>query len=184
MIAATELAAHVAALARAFNVHLEVHEGLSPSGAFAATTTCGKRCVIIHPVIDESTYAVALHELGHQVAPCGSYPVSEFSATYRATGRFGSGRDVRLQLDEERAAWEWARAHALVWTDLMQRVRDIGIASYERSALRVLGHVPGVVACPRCQQRNRLPTAGAARCARCRGPLDAAIPRASRGGKR
>jgi hypothetical protein len=63
--------------------------------------------VHLHPIKSEKAYASALHEIGHI-----------------RTGRFDDA------LTEERQAWEWARANALVWTPTMQREADSCMGSY------------------------------------------------------
>jgi hypothetical protein len=62
----------------------------------------------IHRIHSESAYAVALHEIGHI-----------------RQGRF---EDLLI---EERRAWEWAKANALVWTPTMQRKAEQSMGSYE-----------------------------------------------------
>ena len=62
----------------------------------------------VHPIKSENAYAVALHEIGHV-----------------RTGRFD---DVLI---EERQAWDWARANALVWTPVMQREAEGSTQAYE-----------------------------------------------------
>jgi hypothetical protein len=64
--------------------------------------------VRLHPIDSESAYAVALHEIGHI--------------------RQGPFEDLLI---EERRAWEWAKANALVWTPTMQRTAEQCIRSYE-----------------------------------------------------
>jgi hypothetical protein len=66
------------------------------------------RTVTLRPIKSEKAYALALHEIGHI-----------------RTGRFD---DVLI---EERRAWEWARANALVWTPTMQREADSSLGHYE-----------------------------------------------------
>jgi hypothetical protein len=66
------------------------------------------RTVHLRPIKSEKAYATALHEIGHI-----------------RTGRFD---DV---LTEERRAWDWARANALVWTPTMEREADSSLRHYE-----------------------------------------------------
>jgi hypothetical protein len=66
------------------------------------------RTVHLRPIKSEKAYATALHEIAHI-----------------RTGRFD---DV---LTEERRAWEWAQANALVWTPTMQREADSCMGGYE-----------------------------------------------------
>jgi hypothetical protein len=63
--------------------------------------------VRIHRINSESAYAVALHEIGHI--------------------REGSFEDLLI---EERRAWEWAKANALVWTPTMQRKAEQSMGAY------------------------------------------------------
>lgn len=140
----SKLAQHVTELCAAFGVHLLVRPEMRPDEAAAGTLRADndlpvaqRRCIRIVPVIDESTYAVALHELGHCLSPMGSVNTTEGSRTMRETNRVSTLRDVRLQLEEEHAAWAWAQSYALEWTPLMQYVQDIALASYIEVARRL-----------------------------------------------
>jgi hypothetical protein len=62
----------------------------------------------IHPITSEAAYATALHEIGHL--------------------RQGMHEDV---LVNERRAWEWARANALVWTPTMELEAERSLGQYE-----------------------------------------------------
>ena len=64
--------------------------------------------VRLHRVNSEAAYAVGLHEIGHI--------------------RQGQFEDLMV---EERRAWEWAKANALVWTPTMQRTAEQSMGSYE-----------------------------------------------------
>jgi hypothetical protein len=70
----------------------------------------------LHPITSEVAYAVALHEIGHI--------------------RRGRQDDV---LVNERAAWEWGRENALVWTPTMERAAERSLGDYE---LYELGNAP------------------------------------------
>ena len=72
------------------------------------TADCESGTVRLHRVNSEAAYAVALHEIGHI--------------------RQGLCEDL---LVEERRAWEWAKANALVWTPTMQRKAEQSMGSYE-----------------------------------------------------
>lgn len=65
------------------------------------------RRVRLEIVRGASTYATALHEIGHVVGP--------------QRGR---------RLDKEAQAWRWAEAHAIEWTDAMERLAARCIESY------------------------------------------------------
>jgi hypothetical protein len=66
------------------------------------------RTLRLHPIKSEKGYAAALYEIG-----------------YIRIGRFDDA------LIEERRAWEWARANAMVWTPTMQREADSYLGGYE-----------------------------------------------------
>lgn len=91
----------------------------------------------IAPVTGETTYAVALHELGHCLSPMGMLR-SEMSKDMRSMNRLTTKRDVALQLEEERAAWDWAEHYALEWTPAMQAVKKMCLGAYERRAWHVV----------------------------------------------
>jgi hypothetical protein len=55
--------------------------------------------VTLHPIAREEDYAVALHEIGH----------------------IRNGPEEQEVVVDERRAWDWARANALVWTPAMER---------------------------------------------------------------
>lgn len=141
---AARYAQHVTALARAFGVALIVQHDMDPAAATAGFLRSSRglpfdlkqRVVVIAPVRDESTYAVALHELGHCIHPLGQCTQTEGSREMRLTNQYSTERDVRLQLLEERSAWEWAHHYALEWTPVMQAVEDLGMQSYLRMARR------------------------------------------------
>jgi len=89
----------------------------------------------IAQVTDDARYAIALHELGHRLAPWGGF-FHELSRDMRNTGQFSTMRDVRLRLEEERAAWDWAEKNALDWTITMEHVKQLSLASYGAMAAR------------------------------------------------
>ena len=130
-------AAHITALAAAFKVHLAVCATMRPDEAGAGINKADKdlprerqRLMIkIYPVIDDTTYAVALHELGHCAHAVGSL-IMESSIKMRLTNRVSTLRDVRLQLDGENAAWEWAHHYALEWTASMTAIETFSRESY------------------------------------------------------
>lgn len=133
-----ELAQHVGELAAAFGVRLIViaDKRFAPHDAGAVEVMDGQRAVLISPVIDESTYAVALHELGHCLAPGGMLPEREFSLQYRTTKRPACLRDVKLCIEEEHAAWDWAKHYALYWNNLMDHVHRLSHNNYVKHARR------------------------------------------------
>jgi antitoxin component HigA of HigAB toxin-antitoxin module len=109
---------HVYELAAAFDVRvLELVEA-APETAAASPQLRAIRIGLIH---DETTYAVALHELGHLCSP---------------TGDLSSQRGDRyaLSLTEEEAAWAWARHYALDWTESMEAVKTWALSTYLAAA--------------------------------------------------
>ncbi len=85
---------------------------------------------------NEPAYAAALHELGHLLHPVGRVARREGSLTYRTTGVPSLLRDVRLMIDQEQAAWEWAHQYALEWTEVMTFVEVTCMSEYFRVARR------------------------------------------------
>lgn len=142
-------ARHITELAAAFNVHIVPIDRARPDAAGAGEATVRYRrsrrgpirnarvkFIAVAPVIDETTYAVALHELGHVVHPLGTVNRQEGSPTYRAGGPPVTPRDIRLLLLAEESAWEWAQHYALEWTEPMTAVLDLGLQSYRVAARR------------------------------------------------
>lgn len=128
---------HVQDLAAAFGVRLNINAAMPPHAAGAAQSHAGThKQIMIVPVIDETTYAVALHELGHCLHPTGML-ASQYSSLGRRTGVPQTISDVRMSLLEERSAWEWAHQYALEWTEPMTFVERISLASYESAARRL-----------------------------------------------
>lgn len=137
----TALAQHARDLATAFRIELRLDPARKPHEA-SALTVREKSSVLCHPIVDESTYAVVLHELGHLLGPGGQVPVAE---KLRAPSVVAFHR---LTLHEEECAWAWAHHNALLWTPLMTSVEEFalnnyreGIAEAERTdaTMRMLG---------------------------------------------
>jgi hypothetical protein len=106
---------HAQELAAAFDVRLLEHVRVKPEEAF---TLAQARIVLCAPITDETTYAVALHEIGHLVAPAGVLRNTQ------------TGDRARLMADEEMAAWEWARHYALDWTPVMEQLARWALRTY------------------------------------------------------
>lgn len=132
---AARYARHITDLAAAFHVRLIVRADMPPHFAVALSRV-NEKAVLIAPVIDETTYAVALHELGHHLHPTGTL-FTMWSKRAQQTGAVETMSDARIQLLEERSAWEWARYHALEWTPPMTMVESCSLSSYERIARRL-----------------------------------------------
>jgi hypothetical protein len=125
VFAPERLAQHARDLAQAFSINLIEDPALPPHRATAEMKDV-RRLVTCHPVIDETTYAVVLHELGHHLSPNGHLPSSEKRLMD------GIVRFARLEIVEEEAAWAWAQHNALLWTPLMGYVMDLAMGSYHR----------------------------------------------------
>jgi len=117
---AGELQAHARELAAAFNVRLIESAQLQPDEALGIS---GLRVALCAVITDETTYAVALHEIGHLASPTGV-----------VRGLVDGQRGNLLRIEED-AAWAWARHYALVWTPLMDRIARWAEGTYaERPA--------------------------------------------------
>lgn len=129
---------HIIDLATAFNVELMAAPTAEASAAGYVTAdkplplAQRRRLICIVPVTDETSYAIALHELGHALSPMGMI-------LDKGSNELDSASDIRLRLAEEEAAWEWAQHYALDWTCAMEQVKAIGLKSYQDMATRYLG---------------------------------------------
>ena len=99
-----------------------------------------QRVVMIVPITGEVEYAVLLHELGHILAPTG-FLRQGMKVTDTVTLPV-----LRLIVEEEWSAWEWAKHYALDWTPTMEHVCSITLGGYEeelqnRIALERLGEL-------------------------------------------
>lgn len=77
------------------------------------------RRITIGRVKGQKSYAIALHEIGHILGP----------------------RQTSHRLEKEVGAWEWAKAHAMAWTDAMDDRMQTFLLSYLRWSLRRRGNV-------------------------------------------
>lgn len=119
---------HVLELAAAFNVEVILDPRLPPDAAGAGEhPITGRRYIMIAGVTDECTYAVALHELGHCVSPTGILRTSKEREQFTI-------RTIKLRLEEEIGAWQWAKRHALEWTPAMVNVRKMTFGTYLKEA--------------------------------------------------
>lgn len=132
-------AQHICELCSAFCVRMLLKD-MAPDLAAAGHlhSDPNDKCIVIARVIDDTTYAVALHELGHCVHPLGMLYL-ECSKTMRTKQQLATSRDVRLQLLSEQSAWEWAHHYALEWTEAMTFVERSSMKSYTDNARRLLG---------------------------------------------
>jgi hypothetical protein len=80
------------------------------------------------------SYAVALHELGHLIAPDGCLRKKYASAFNMAT-QLRTPWDYDVIICDEMAAWAWARKRALVWTPTMWRAMRWALHTYEQGRI-------------------------------------------------
>ena len=99
---------------------LEAH-GMPPELAVSAPEL---RRVILPTIADDTSYAIALHEIGHIVAKNG-HGISK-----GMSGDLSDPMYVYDLLTEEFAAWAWARAQAIDWTVGMEQTEKLAIMSY------------------------------------------------------
>lgn len=118
---AAELQAHAHALAKAFDVRLVEDARFKPEEAVGVG---GLRVVLMTVIADETTYAIALHEIGHLASPTG------------IVRHVCAGDRGNLMRVEEAAAWAWARHYALEWTPVMEAVAQWAEGTYERVGRR------------------------------------------------
>lgn len=81
------------------------------------------RSIFCAHIVDETTYAVAMHEIGHLVAKGG---------IIEAVLNLADTNPLKhiLKIQEEFAAWEWARAHACEWTIAMENTQQWAFNTY------------------------------------------------------
>jgi hypothetical protein len=94
--------------------------------------------VIAREVTDETSYVVVLHELGHHLSPFGklrtALKVAEPGPSSPIRERH---RYIKLMLEEEMAAWEWARYNALFWSAGMEQVFQYALNTYTAEEKRI-----------------------------------------------
>lgn len=130
-----DLQRHAHELARAFGVHLIEEARLKPEEAAAVPHL---RAVVVSPIIDETTYAVALHEIGHVASPTGYLRVVKETDNAVEVRQLVSGSHADAQRAEEDAAWEWAQHYALDWTPAMEAVKAYGRGTYDAPSVKPL----------------------------------------------
>jgi hypothetical protein len=133
---------HITDLCAAFGVRHKVVPGSNASAGWLLSSMhlpASERRFGIHtgPIVCEASYAGGLHELGHTQSPLG-YLTPLLGSTQHAAAAPRTLRDVRLMLEEEHAAWDWARHYVLGgdWTVTMQQVEKICLETYYKDAAR------------------------------------------------
>lgn len=143
-----QLEQHIRDLADAFSIVLVFDANCKPEQAYSLDGSylpedVRKACllkeddkiVLCRPIMDETSYAVALHEIGHAVHPLGRVlkaVQSQLAKGSDTTHPRERHRIAGLSLDQEYAAWEWAHANALYWSSAMQQVENFAIGTYEK----------------------------------------------------
>lgn len=114
---AKQMREHAYSIALANRVVLieEAELAAKPEGACVVKTGSGNFMALVPPIIGDTHYVVALHELGH----------------VGANAWYGPHADASYKLLCERRAWEWARANAKDWTVAMEQVYVYAISTYE-----------------------------------------------------
>lgn len=129
-------AQHARDLAKAFKVAF-IEMDIAPEEAGASVKPHGEYLGIVKVgrIVDDTTYAVALHEIGHVVAPLGGLVEEK--------RRLEGSAAMRMTLIAERAAWEWAEHYAADWTVGMEQVKLWALSTYEKGyqqALQIEAH--------------------------------------------
>lgn len=130
-----KLAQHVQDLAKAFGIRLVFDSNLAPDEAMASHHHDGVDVVIARPVTDETSYAVVLHEMGHHLQPMGHLRTEKDIPKPGCHPR-DRHRWANLKLEEEQAAWIWARHYALEWTIPMAMVERFAYETYSVAKAR------------------------------------------------
>lgn len=116
-----EYSNHAREIARRWGVRMVEDSGLAKDEAHAQPNM---RAVVHAPIVDETSYIVSMHELGHLLHANGF--VRDQIRPKTALEK------VKLQLVEEEAAWDWAQANVLdgEWTAGMESVKRFAMKTY------------------------------------------------------
>ena len=114
---------HVVEIARTHRVVVVFDKLLAADDGVAVSEA---RMIVVHPVFEETTYMVAMHELGHVLAPGGHGTIDKSLPPLQ---------QIISLMDQEDAAWEWARANAIMWTELMEHWAQWARESYRTSVV-------------------------------------------------
>lgn len=121
-----DLRQHAHQLAQKHDIALMENERLPKHYALASESMLGERAIFMSKITEECTYAVALHEMGHIARRKKFEPGMNFLVASQSIHGM-----IEL-ITEEKAAWAWAREHALVWTIGMDCVERFALQSYEQ----------------------------------------------------
>jgi|SRR5579862_3509443 len=124
------LASHARAIAKENGVVLIESELVDSTDAM----TNFVRKTIVMPCIDNlKAYGTAMHELGHLLAPGGIHEdrkAKRGAFSYRNYHEALKAGVLEFMIDEENAAWKWAKAHSLIWNEEMQQDADRALETY------------------------------------------------------
>ncbi len=120
---------HLAALCAQHRVVVLEDDRLELTQALAAPKD---RVVVMVPIVDDVTYGIALHEMGHIVAPGGhsTEPVDREAVP-----------GMEQLLGQEDAAWRWAIETALVWSAEMEAMHIWARETYRRKLVDIYRRV-------------------------------------------
>jgi hypothetical protein len=135
---------HVDQLSKAFDIGMVFDRSLDRETAAAVRLKGGltqvsdrslrvrERIVITRPIDEETSYAVAVHELGHHLAPNGycDRPRPPTCSHPRELFEWAAAKLVA-----EEAAWEWAQYYieqVFYWTVAMEQTKQYAFGTYLR----------------------------------------------------
>lgn len=111
---------------------------MHPLSSSAIIPPQGERIIECFPVICEQTFAIAMHELGHCVSSKGTnnaFRTSLSTEQFLQMREEGDPALYAVLIEEEEAAWQWAKENSPFWTPAMDEVVEFGMGSYKRKAL-------------------------------------------------
>lgn len=94
------------------------------------------RVIQLPPVVDDTSYVTALHEMGHLMAKDGNHGEFKPKLTDGELTAIGMML-VYERIEEEYAAWRWAEKMAIEWTAGMAAVKLYALQSYEREVVQL-----------------------------------------------
>lgn len=119
---------HLSALCVVHGVRLLIDVTMPREHCYCETSS---RVVVTPPVDDETQYAAVLHEFGHL---CHTNPRPSSLQSHPRTIQ-----EMRILLEEEDHAWDWARQHAgSEWTTGMEMVYQWARETYRKRLERMV----------------------------------------------
>lgn len=135
---------HVEQLSKAFDIGMVFDDTLTREKAAALRVNknritefdrwAGIREKMVHtrPIMEETSYAVAMHEIGHHLAPNGYCLLTRPPMGCHPRKVF---EWAAAKLVAEEAAWEWAQYYIeqrFYWTPAMEQVKQYAFETYLR----------------------------------------------------